>query len=146
MSDVRGDVLAVLAALAVPLGFAVAFPREAVGFAGARGEERPSAPTAAIVFLDSDAAVRAVRAAKILPRNEGDGMVYADLLAVELPDPGQSPALAIGSRRRPPAPSVIERGIPPFLPSRRAAAPVRIPAEKGRDDLPFPRSELLKLN
>ena len=142
----HGDFLSVLAVLTVPLGFALSFPREAIGFSVSCGEASRSAPSASIVFLDEADVADAMRATRILPRNEGGGKFCTDLLAVELPDADMLPILPIESRRRSAAPAVVEGGIPPFLPSRRAASPVRIPAEKGRDDLPFPRAELLKLN
>lgn len=146
MRDVRGDFVSLVAVLVVPLAFALAFPREAVVFVGSDRGARATDPSASIVFLGPSAVAKAMRATKILQRSEGNGRFFADLLFVDLPDADLSPVLAIEARHRPSAPAVVERGVPPFLPSRRAAAPVRIPAEKDRDDLPFSRNELLKLN
>ena len=141
MKELRADLIAVLAVLLLLLGFAAAFPRGSIDFAGA-----DAGAQASIVFLDPSAVAAAMRATKILPRNEDTGRTCADLLTVDLPDADMKPMLAIESRRRLPVPAVVKSGIPPFRPSLRAAAPVRIPTEKDRDDLPFPRAELLRLN
>lgn len=140
----RGDVLSVLAVLSVPLALVSAFPREAVGFSASRVPAR-SEPANSIVFLDASAASRILHAAKVLPRNDRSGMV-ADLLPAELPGPDAALMISVDLHERAEPPSVIGSGIPPFLPSRRAAAPVRIPGGKADDELPFPRKELLRLN
>ena len=146
MKGVREDLLSLTAVLAVALGFASAIPRELIGFSASKETGRPSPTAASIVFLDSAAVTRAMRATRILSRHEGDGNVVADLLAGELPGPLAEPMMPRTSRFRPESPTVIEGGMPPFLPSRRAAAPVRIPAGKDAGTLPFSRDELLKLN
>ena len=146
MKGFREDLLSVAAVLAVFLCFASAFPRELVGFSAGKDVSRPSPPAASIVFLDSAAVARAMRSTRILSRHEGDGNVVADLLAGELPGPLAEPMMPRTSRFRPESPTVIEGGMPPFLPSRRAAAPIRIPAGKDAGVLPFSRDELLKLN
>ena len=146
MKGFREDLLSVAAVLAVALGFASAIPRELIGFSAGRDVGRPSSPAASIVFLDSAAVTRAMRATRILSRHEGDGNVVADLLAGELPGPVAEPMMPGDSRLRPASPTVIEGGMPPFLPSRRAAAPIRISVGKDAGSLPFPRDELLKLN
>ncbi len=134
------------AVLAVVLGFALAIPRELIGFSASRDIVRPSQTAASIVFLDAAAVTRAMRATRILSRHEGEGNVAADLLGTELPGPVMEPMMPKASRFRLKQPTVIEGGIPPFLPSRRAAAPVRISADKDVGPLPFSRDELLKLN
>ena len=141
----RGDLLSVAAVLAVPLGLATAFPRAAIGFSAADVARTP-APGVSIVFLDAGAVARAMRTTRILSRNEGGGSAGADLFVVDLPRQDAIPTMPIESRSRAKAPSVVEGGIPPFLPSRRAAAPVRISGGEDADPLPFPRKELLKLN
>lgn len=146
MKELRADLIAVLAVLLLLLGFAAAFPRGSIDFAGADAGAQAQGAQASIVFLDPSAVAAAMRATKILPRNEDTGRTCADLLTVDLPDADMKPMLAIESRRRLPVPAVVKSGIPPFRPSLRAAAPVRIPTEKDRDDLPFPRAELLRLN
>ena len=146
MKGFREDLLSVAAVLAVVLSFASAFPRELIGFPVGKDGGRPSTPTASVVFLDSAAATRAMRATRILSRHEGDGTVAADLLAAELPKPVAEPMMSRTFRFHPERPTVIESGTPPFLPSRRAAAPIRIPVGKDAGVLPFSRDELLKLN
>ena len=146
MKNLREELVSLAAVIAVPLGFAAVFPRAAIGFSASDGDVA-SGPSASVVFLDSDSVVRAMRSARILSKHEGGGDAsVADLLSAELPGADVSPVMPIGSRVRAPAPTVVEGGIPPFLPSRRAAAPVRIRGGKNVDALPFPRTELLKLN
>ena len=146
MNGFREDCLSVAAVLAVALGFASAIPRELIGFSASKDVSRPSSTSASIVFLDSAAVTRAMRATRILSRNEGDGAGSADLLAAELPEPVSEPMMSRSPRSHLEQPTVIEGGMPPFLPSRRAAAPVRIPVGKDVRSLPFSRDELLKLN
>lgn len=146
MKGLREDLFSVATVLAVVLGFASAIPRELIGFSAGRDVVRPSSSAASIVFLDSSVVTRAMRATRILSRHEGDGTVVADLLAAELPGLDAEPIMPRISRFSPEQPMVIKGGIPPFLPSRRAAAPVRIPAGKDVGSLPFSRDELLKLN
>ena len=146
MKGFREDLISVAAVLAVVLGFASAVPRELVGFSADKDIGRPSSAAASIVFLDSAAVSRAMRATRILSRHEGDGTVAADLLATELPELVAEPMMSRAPRFHLERPTVIESGTPPFLPSRRAAAPVRIPVGKDVGSLPFSRDELLKLN
>ena len=146
MRGLRADIVSILAVLVLSLGFAAAFPGGAIAFVGANAPARTQGASASIVFLSPTADAEVMRTTKILPRNEGAGRLCANLLTVDLPDADMMSMLSIESRRRPRPPAVVKSGIPPFLPSRRAAAPARIPVEKDRDDLPFPRTELLKLN
>ena len=146
MKGLREDILSMVAVLAVVLGFVSAIPRELIGFSASSDVGRPSSAPASIVFLDSAAVTRAMRATRILSRHEGDGTVAADLLVAELPEPVAEPMMSRTSRPHPERPTVIEGGVPPFLPSRRAAAPLRIPVGKDVGSLPFSRDELLKLN
>ena len=87
-----------------------------------------------------------IRAARTVSRGEDAGRFYVNLLSAELPRANESPAAVIGLRREPDNPPVVENGIPPFLPSRRASSPVRIPAETAKEKPAFSRDELLKLN
>ena len=144
MKGLRGDVLSAAAVLSVPLALALAFPREALTFAASQ-PEKPSVSSDSIVFLDSAAAAGIVRSAKVLPRADRSGMVLG-LLPAELPGPDASMMMALDLGDRAARPSVVESGLLPFLPSRRAEAPVRIPGGEAVDELPFPRKELLKLN
>ena len=146
MKGVREDLPSVAAVLAVALGFASAIPRELIGFSASKDVDRPTTTAASIVFLDSAAVTRAMRATRILSRHEGDGTVAADLLSAELPELTAEPMMSRTSRFHLEQPTIIEGGLPPFLPSRRAAAPIRIPVGKDVGTLPFSRDELLKLN
>ena len=146
MRSLGSELLSVATVLAVPLGLAAVFPYGALGFSPVRATDRPPRPSAAIVFLDEAAVARTLRAAKTMSRNTEGGRLSVDLLSADLPGTEAAPMMSAGSRPRTDALPVVENGIPPFLPSRRAAAPVRISVETGRDDAPFPRTELLKLN
>ena len=146
MKGFREDILSVAVVLAVVLGVASAIPRELIGFSASKDISRPSSTTASIVFLDSAAVTRAMQATRILSRHEGDGAVAADLLTAELPESVAEPMISRSPRFHLERPTVVEGGMPPFLPSRRAAAPIRIPAGKDVGSLPFSRDELLKLN
>lgn len=146
MRSVRSELLSVVEVLAFPLMIAAAFPFGAIGFSASRTAQSADGPTASIVFLDEASVARVLRAARTVSRNEGDGRVYVDLLPTELPSAGNGPIAEIGSRRSPSALPVVESGLPPFLPSRRADAPARIPVEATEDAPAFSRDELLKLN
>lgn len=146
MRSLGSELLSVATVLAVPLGLAAVFPYGALGFSPVRTADRPPRPSAAIVFLDEAAVARTLRAAKTMSRNTEGGRLSVDLLSADLPGTEAAPMMSAGLRPRTDALPVVENGIPPFLPSRRAAAPVRISVETGRDDAPFPRTELLKLN
>ena len=146
MKGLREDLLSMTAVFAVALGFASAIPRELIGFSAGKDIGRPPSTAASIVFLDSAAVTRAMRATRILSRHEGDGVVVADLLSVGLPELTAEPMMSRNPRSHLEQPTVIEGGLPPFLPSRRAAAPVRISAETVKDEPTFSKDELLKLN
>ena len=146
MRSLGSELLSVATVLAVPLGLAAVFPYGVLGFSPVRAADRPPRPSAAIVFLDEAAVARTLRAAKTMSRNTEGGRLSVDLLSADLPGTKAEPMMSAGSRPRTDALPVVGDGIPPFLPSRRAAAPVRISVETGRDDAPFPRTELLKLN
>ena len=146
MKGIREDFVSVAVVLAVVLGLASAIPRELIGFSAGKDIGRPPSTAASIVFLDSAAVTRAMRATRILSRHEGDGAVVADLLSVGLPELTEEPMMSRNPRSHLEQPTVIEGGLPPFLPSRRAAAPIRISAGKDAEALPFSRDELLKLN
>ena len=145
MKGLRGDLMSALAVLSVPLALGLAFPREAIGFDAARTAAQGEAVNA-IVFLDASAAAKALRAAKVLPRNERGGGTATDLLPAELPESSAAELMSVDVRERPAQPSVVEGGLSPYLPSRRAAPPMRISGEKADAEPPFSRDELLKLN
>ena len=147
MRSVGSELLSVAEVLAIPLLVAAAFPYGAIEFSASR-EVRPSddGSTASIVFLDEASVAQAERVARTVSRH-GDGeRAYVDLLVPELPSAGSEPMAAALPRRILPALPVVESGIPPFLPSRRAAAPLRISAETVKDKPAFSKDELLKLN
>ena len=146
MRSVKSELLSVAEVLVFPLLIAAAFPYGAIRFSASR-EPRPSGGSAAaVVFLDDESVARAVRAARTVSRRADGDRAYINLFSPELPSAGNEPMAAIAPRRVPSALPVVESGVPPFLPSRRAAAPVRISAEPLKDEPAFSRDELLKLN
>ena len=146
MRSVGSELLSVVAVLALPIGIASVFPYGAVGFSASRPVASPDRRTASIVFPNEEDVARVMRAARTVPRGEGAGRIPVNLLPSELPGADESPTVEIGLRRNTEDLPVIENGIPPFLPSRRASAPVRIPAETVKEKPVFTRDELLKLN
>ena len=146
MRSVTSELLSVAEVLAIPLLVAAAFPSGAIGFSVSRNARSADASTASIVFLDEASVARAVRAARTVSRHGDGDRTYIDLLDSELPSAENKPMAAVLPVRSPSALPVVENGVPPFLPSRRAAAPVRISAEPVKDEPPFSRDELLKLN
>ena len=146
MRSVRSEFLSVAAVLALPIGIASVFPYGAIGFSVSRPAVSPDVRMASIVFPGEEDVARVIRAARTVSRGKDAGCSYVNLLPSELPGAGESPAVAIGLCRKPEDPPIVENGIPPFLPSRRASAPVRISAETAKEKPAFSRDELLKLN
>ena len=146
MRSVGSELLSVVTVLAIPVGIAVVFPYCSIGFSASRRAPSAHERTAAIVFLDDQAVARAMRATRTVPRNGDVGRTYIDLLSRDLPESDDRPMASVGPRRHAATPPIVENGIPPFLPSRRAPAPVRISAEAEKDEPQFSRNELLKLN
>ena len=146
MRSVRSELLSVVEVLALPLVIASAFPYDAIRLPASRSARSADVPTASIVFLDEASVARAERAARSVSRHGEGDRVYVELLAPELPPAGNEPMAASAPRRVSSELPVVENGIPPFLPSRRAAVPVRISAETVKDEPAFSREELLKLN
>ena len=146
MRSVGSELLSVAEVLAIPLVIAAAFPRAAIGFSAARDIRSAERHPASIVFLDDAAVTRIQHAVRAVSRNADSGRAYIDLISTELPETTHGPMAEIEFRRRTDAPPVVENGIPPFLPSRRAAAPVRISVEAEKETPAFTRDELLKLN
>lgn len=146
MRSARSELLSVAAVLALPIGIASVFPYGAIGFSASRPAVSPDARTASIVFLGEEDVVRVMRAARTVSRGEDARRSYISLLPPELPGADEPPPAAIGLSRKTGDPPVVENGISPFLPSRRASAPVRISAETVKEKPVFARDELLKLN
>ena len=146
MRSVRSEFLSVVAVLALPIGIALVFPSGAIGFSPSPPVASPDVRTAAIVFPNEEEIARMIRASRTVSRGEEEGRSYVNLLPSELPGADESPTAVIGLRWKPDNPPVVENGIPPFLPSRRAPAPVRISAETAKEKPVFARDELLKLN
>ena len=142
-----GDkILPISALLAIPALLAISFPLEALTFKAQEPSKVDENFAAVFVTLEPAAESAAIRAAKSSWRQGGPRKVHVELLPSELTESFGNPMAPIGMRSRPPYPPLAEGAISPFLPSRRAPAPVRIAPEKDDEELPFPRTELLKLN
>lgn len=136
---------AIPVALTVAALFAV-FPGEAL-----RRSPRPAVPanrpSASFVALDEREEIEILRRVKDARRKSGgERRVDADLLFSELPEAEKSAILPIESRSRPPAPALAEEAVTPFLPSRRAPAPVRTPDGPTSPVTTFSREEMLKID
>ena len=147
MRDVRSEIASALTVVTVVALVALSYPYGAVGFhASNRAPAKRFA--AALVRLTPEEERDALRVVRTSWR--GDGGVRhmrADLFLAELPDDVSGrPVMPERVRPNPVPMPAAEVDWAPFLPSRRAAPPVRI-EPSGTDDLQtFPRNELLKLN
>ena len=148
MKSRGSELLSVLTVLAVPAGIALVMPFGAFGFR-AEQRERESAPVAAFVRLTADEEARSLRLAKTSWQGMSASVrnQRADIYFSELPAETFSSVMPVRERRPVSDTPVVECGLSPFLPSRRASPPVRIEAEGERKSpLPFSREELLKIN
>lgn len=142
------ELASVLTVLAVPVGIALVMPFEFFGFR-AEQREAESSPVAAFVRLTADEEARSLRLAKtswqgmsVSARNQ-----RADIYFSELPAETFSSVMPVRERRPMSDIPVVECGLSPFLPSRRASPPTRIEAAgENASPLPFSREELLKIN
>lgn len=146
--SIRSECAILSVVFALPAALACLFPYGALNFRASASDGRADAQVA-FVTLTPEAERAAVRAARLSSHSsEGDvRTLVADLLADELPQEQSAAVLTLGERSRLPAPTRMEAPVSPFLPSRRAAPPVRIKKEDG--DVvtpPFSKEELLKMN
>ena len=144
MRSIGSEVLSVAMVLAIPLGLAAVFPRAALSPLASPAEERK--PSAAILFLSDAEVSRALRTAKDVMRHDGAGRANIELLAAELPGGEGEAMMTSAARRSTAALPLVETDRTPFLPSRRADAPICISSEAEKPKPVFPRQELLKLN
>ena len=71
----------------------------------------------------------------------------ANVFFPELPKEKFESVMSVEDRRLTYEPKLVGCPLPPFLPSLRAEAPLRIAADgKNEEPLPFPREELLKID
>ena len=147
MRSVGSELAGVMAVLSVPAALAFAFPFSAVGFKAR--ETKPSAAPAAFVRLTPAAEAAALRAAKTSWQVEGGDVrrLRADMSFGELPETPRLSVMSVEERWRPSAPGLVEAGVAPYLPSRKAPPPRQIePAGDAADDASvFPKSDLRKL-
>lgn len=148
MSVIQNELPALIAILLVTAGVVVEFPREAIGFKGRSDLDSRQTPRPIfLVTLDSESEGSVMRMARnVLKNGSGGRWICTDLFLSDLPAGECRPLLTIESRSRPPSVPVATRGMTPYLPSLRASPPPRIQPEEAVDTLPFPRSELLKID
>ena len=147
MKSIGGEICSVVTVLAIPLALAAVFPLEAIGFRAGDKARREAKMPVSIIALDAQQEGAALRAAKTAWHNDGETRrAHADLLIGEIPEGPKPPVLGIGDRSRLPPLPIVKCAASPFLPSRRADAPVRIPVEEAEDALAFPKKDLLKID
>lgn len=147
MRRLRSEIATVMTVLSIPFGIAAVFPYRALTFRGSAAARLGTEPVASFVTLDEKSEGAAIRAAKTAWRDEGaEPMRNSTLILNELPEEPKRPVLTIESRSRLPALPLVERDVSPFLPSRRAVAPVRIAPDESADLQTFSRKELLKID
>lgn len=148
MRSARAEIVSVLGVAAIVSAVALSYPYGAMDF---RATVRTPAKrfVAALVRLTPNEEREALKVVRTSWR--GDGGVRhmrADLFLSELPDDvsGRPVMPDLVRANSSPLPAA-EVDWMPFLPSQRAAPPVRIaPADTADDLLAFPRNELLKIN
>lgn len=140
-----GEVVSLIAVVAVTAATVSVFPLEALRFGASRAVSPEIVPAAAFVFLDETTEGAVMRAAKDVRRNVGGEHLLADLAYVELPESPRFPLLSSDVLVRSQDLAVVGPGVVPFQPSLRAPPSRRIAPESAEETLAFPRSELLKL-
>lgn len=139
--------MSVATVLALPACIALVLPYGAFEF---RADVRPErmSPSAAFVRLSPEDETKAMLAAKTSWQNDGSARLQrADIYFAELPEESLLSVMPDRERRRNVQAPVVGCETSPFLPSRRASPPVRIPLDaKPEEPLPFPREELLKID
>ena len=149
MRSMRSELVSVLTVLTVPVSVALIFPRDALVF-----RATPSAPrrpaSAAFVHLTAAEESLAIRKAKTSWQEGADDAarnLRANVFFPELPKEKFESVMSVEDRRLTYEPKLVGCPLPPFLPSLRAEAPLRIAADgKNEEPLPFPREELLKID
>lgn len=148
MKGLGRELLSVTTVLAIPVGIAFVLPYEAFDFhATAHAAERRS--SVAFRWLSPEEETRAMRAAKTSWQGDGESARNrrAEIYFAELPAENFPSVMPVRERSQKIESDIVGCGRTPFLPSRRAAPPVRIdPDGKAEDPLPFSREELLKIN
>lgn len=147
MSRWRGEVLSVATVLSIPLGVAVIFPFRAVGFKAQDVALSPSA-TVSFVHLSEEEEAQAVRATRSALRGDGEDVrqLHADLSFSDLPDEVQGEILPVSARPLGTDVPLVECAVGPFLPSRQAPPPQRIPIVREEERPTFAKDVLLKID
>lgn len=147
MKGIGSELASIMTVLSIPVGIALVFPYEGLGFR-ASARETSKQPAVSFVRLSSDEEARAMRAAKTSWQNsESVRNRQADIYFSELPEETFPSVMTEKERRHEAELPIVERGEVPFLPSCRAAPPLRIsPDGKREDPSAFSREELLKID
>ena len=150
MKPFGSEMTSILSVSLVTVAVVLALPPESLTFRPSSGAavSRPAAPRAAFVTLDAQTETDVLLAVRDTWRkgSREKGRVYADLLFAELPEPPNRPVLTVESRPQAAPLPDVKTGLSPFLPSQRAADPVRLPNGPRDEPLPFSREELLKID
>lgn len=150
MSLFGSEITSLVPVTLVTAAVVLSFPREALTFRPPADEANVRTGSAGASFVTLDERTEAESLLKVRDtwrKGGGErGRVYADLLFADLPEAPNRPMLSVDSRPASAAFPLVEAGRSPYLPSRRAADPVRLPDVKREEVLPFPREELLKID
>lgn len=148
MKALGGEVATVLSIAAVAVAGGVTLSPSVLRFGAGAPVALPASVPVLCVELDPATEASVVWDAKDSWRKGGmaRGRVYADLSSRELPVERLPPVLSVSSRPAPPPLPVAKVGIPGYLPSCRAAPPIRLPTVDQAEAPVFSREELLKID
>ena len=146
MRSFVGELVSAASVCAVIAALTLEMPSAAYSFRARSDESSPEKGYASAAYVLMDAQTEAFFLRKAKDTWRKGGSEYADLSVFDLPEERRQAVLTLEARSRPPFPPIAEGSLSPFLPSSRASAPVRIPAEADKKTLPFSREELLKID
>lgn len=148
MRSVGSEILSVSLALAIPMGVALVFPYEAIGFRAAPGAS-VGEPFAAFVHLTADEEAKALQTARMRLKYESSELsssFRANLFSVGELKVEDGDILREDARTRPAGLTVEPYRPGAFVPSRRAAPVSALPVAEATKESPvFAREELLEI-
>lgn len=146
MKSSQRFIVSLMMSLALPVAVVISFPYSAVGFKAANYQS-PGEPAAKLISLTAEQEISAVRKAKSIWRGELSAAERARtwLTLGELPEDDEGPIID-SQFSPPPSPVMMSFQPPPLMPSRAAAAVLKMAAEPpATAKMAFPREELLEL-
>jgi len=149
MKGFSGELMSLFTVLAIPASIALVFPYGAVGFVP-RPDVKAKPSSAAFVELTDEVQALAMRSAKTSWQGDAGGVrsLRADLSVGELPEDPAAVSMDIGVTPSRSTARPVDYS-PAAYPSALAAPPAaRLVREEGEPErpLPFPKSELLKID